>query len=62
VGAQINKCRSVFFLALHVVPEEALYLKGTRVSIVGYHGPHEMGQTSSQRKAEADGGGRSVGQ
>ena len=23
--------------------------------------PHEMGQTSSQRKAGADGGGRSVG-
>ena len=33
----------------------------TQVCIAGYHGPHEMGQTSSQRKAGADGGGRSVG-
>jgi hypothetical protein len=44
------------------VQGQPIILQGyLQVCIAGYHGPHEMGQTSSQRKAGADGGRRSVG-
>ena len=49
VGAQTNAPIAV----ASVTQVDAQYQAWS--SIAGYHGPHEMGQTSSQRKAKADG-------